>query len=332
MSLIAKEKVILSIIVPVRNTKRELITCLDTLVHQTLNSFEIIIVDDNSDEDIQGIVETYYEIFPSIIYIRMPETKGPGGARNVGLTKARGQYIGFCDSDDWVDLDYYEKGIHYMQISGAEIGMYSQLREYDYTPELPVYKCKYDSFMELTPDITIKIMTYEMKVGIKVIPPCINKIYKKEFLDKTHAFFEENMYFQDVLFAFYTILSANKIICIPSTVYHHYKRSNSIIQSFDDKHIGDFQKLFLLIKKLLKSKNLYDHYVFNYYKLLDHFYNIIIREIFQFILDEDTRKKYICKSFHALKHIVDLDEYIEYTSAEELRQHIQPHIKDTTLY
>lgn len=332
MSLSSEEKVTLSIIVPVHNTKKELTICLDSLVHQTLKSFEIIIVDDNSDEDIQTIVESYHNVFSAITYIRMSETKGPGGARNVGLSKARGQFIGFCDSDDWVDLDYYEKGVHFMQISDAEIGMYSQRREYDYKSEPPVYKCKYDSFMELTPDITIKIMTYEMNVGIKVIPPCINKIYKQEFLKKIHAFFEENMYFQDVLFTFHTILSANKIICIPTTVYHHYKRSNSIIQSFDDKHIQDFQKLFLLIKKLLESKNLYEHYAFNYYKLLDHFYNIIIREIFQFILDENTRKKYICKSFHALKNIVNLDEYVQYTSAEELRQHIQPHIKDTTLY
>lgn len=332
MSANADEKIVLSIIVPVHNTKKELVTCLDSLVHQTAKAFEIIIVDDNSDEDIRAVADSYCDTFPQIVYIRLAESKGPGGARNVGLKKARGKYIGFCDSDDWVDLDFYEKGIHYMQISDADIGMYSQLREYDYKPESPIYKCKYDSFMELTPNITIKIMTYQMDVGIKVIPPCINKIYKKEFLDNIHASFEEHMYFQDVLFAFHTILSSKKIICIPSAVYHHYKRSNSIIQSFDDKHIQDFQKLFKLIKSFLESRNLYDNYVFNYYKLLDHFYNIIIREIFQFVSDEDMRKKYIAKSFRALKDIVILEEYIEYTSAEELRQHIQPHIKDTTLY
>lgn len=332
MPSVENEKIILSIIVPVHNTKKELVTCLDSLIHQTVKDFEIIIVDDNSDEDIQTIVASYSNMFTQIKYIRLNDSKGPGGARNIGLENAQGEYVGFCDSDDWVDLDYYEKGIYYMQKSNADIGMYSQLREYDYVPITPVYKCKYDSFMELTPDITLKIMTYQLSVGIKVIPPCINKIYKKKFLDQIEARFEEHMYFQDVLFAFHTILSSQKIICIPSTVYHHYKRSNSIIQSFDDKHIHDFQKLFILIKKYLKSKYLYENYIFNYYSLMDHFYNIIIREIFQFISDENIRKKYICKSFSALKDIVVLEEYMEYTSAEKLRQHIQPHINDTTLY
>lgn len=332
MSAIKNENVILSVIVPVHNTKKELMTCLDSLVHQTIKSFEIIIVDDNSDENIQAVVESYCNMFSGIVYIRLSESKGPGGARNIGLQKANGKYVGFCDSDDWIDLDYYEKGLYFMQMSNAEIGMYSQLREYDYKPENPVFKCKYDSFMELTPDIAIKIMTYKMNVGIKVIPPCINKIYKKEFLDSIHARFEEHMYFQDVLFSFHTIISSNKIICIPTTTYHHYKRANSIIQSFDDKHIQDFKKLFVLIKNFLRSKNLYDKYVSNYYQLLDHFYNIIIREIFQFISDEDMRKEFICKSFNALKDLVVFEEYIKYTSAEELRRHIQPHIKDTTLY
>lgn len=332
MTTTDKDKVTLSIIVPVYNTKKQLPTCLDALVNQTIKSYEIIIVDDNSQDNIQEVIRPYHSYCSDIIYIRLPESRGPGGARNIGMEHARGKYVGFCDSDDWVDLDYYEKGVKFMQESGAEIGMYSQLREYDYKPETPVYKCKYDTFMELSPDVVIKIMTYHLNVGIKVIPPCTNKIYLKSFLDSIQAKFEEHMYFQDVYFSFQTILTSKKIICIPLTTYHHYKRPDSIIQSFDEKHIEDFRKLFILIKTYLKSMGLYECYAFNYYKLLDHFYNIIIRETFQFIHDETNRKKYICKSFSALKEVLDVNEYIEFTTAEELRRHIQPHIKDTTLY
>lgn len=325
-------EIILSIIVPVHNTIEYLKKCLDTLTNQNIKNFEIIVIDDNSNEDIKKVTEMYTGLNFELIYIRLSSSKGPGGARNVGLKNARGTYIGFCDSDDWLDLDYYKTGIEYMNRSNADIGMFSQIREYDYTPRKTVYKCKYDTYMELTPDMTIKIMTYQFDVGIKVIPPCINKIYKKRFLESIQAKFEEHMYFQDVLFSFQTILSANRVICIPGTKYHHYKRPDSIIQSFDEKHIQDFGKLFELIRQFLVTKKIFDNYVMNYYKLLDHFYNIIIREIFQFVQDERSRKKYICQSFSVLKHILVFKEYIEYASAEELRRHIQPDIIDTTLY
>lgn len=332
MKTLNHSQILLSIIVPVYNTRELLKKCLDTIIHQTIRNYEIIIIDDNSSENIQEIIDIYAKCGIELIYVRLPECKGPGGARNAGLTYARGKYIGFCDSDDWLDLDYYEKGIYYMENTNADLGMYSQIREYDYHNADPIYKCKYDSFMELSPDMTIKIMTYQFDVGIKVIPPCINKIYRRDYLLSINAGFEEKMYFQDVLFSFETILNAKKIICIPNTKYHHYKRSNSIIQSFDEKHIQDFCKLFQLIKSFLISKNLYEIYKMNYYKLMEHFYNIIIREIFQFVYNEESKKKYICASFMALKQIVVIDEYLEYTSAENLRQHIQPNITDTTLY
>lgn len=123
-----------------------------------------------------------------------------------------------------------------------------------------------------------------------------------------------------------------KIICIPHVQYHHYKRPHSIIQSFDSKHTADFIRLFTLIKSYLKEKQLYEQYCYNYYKFLEHFYNIIIREIFEFVPNDKERKMYISDSLKSVKSLIDFDEYIAFTTAEELRQHIQPNIKDTTLY
>lgn len=326
-----KTQPMISIIVPVYNTAKQLPVCLDTLRTQTLKNSEIILVDDNSTEDILVNIKDYLDD-SRLTYIRLKENRGPGGARNEGLTRAKGKYIGFCDSDDWVDLNYYQNGVTLMEQYQADIGMYSLVRESDIQTQEKIYKCRYDTFMELNSDIAIKILTYQFDAGTKIIPPCTNKVYRKSFLDAIKINFEENMYFQDVLFTFHTFTQTNKIICIPNVKYHHYRRVNSIIQSFSSKHINDFVKLFTLLKLYLQKNNLYDRYCHNYYKLCSHFYNIIIRQIFQFVANEKDRKMYIRESFVGLKNVVDFDEYFEYATAEELRRHIQPHISDTFLY
>lgn len=324
-------KTIISIIIPVQNTIEHLKKCLDSICMQSLNNMEIIIIDDASTQDICPLLKDYQNAH-NIIYTRNETSLGPGGARNKGLSLASGKYVGFCDSDDWVDYDFYSYSVKCMEQYSADIGMCTQKREYDYIPDEPVYKCKYDELLSFSSDVIFRIMTYQYQMGIKVIPPCINKIYRRDFLRSLNIRFEENMYFQDVYFSCQTLLNARKIICIPHVQYHHYKRPHSIIQSFDSKHTADFIRLFTLIKSYLKEKQLYEQYCYNYYKFLEHFYNIIIREIFEFVPNDKERKMYISDSLKSVKSLIDFDEYIAFTTAEELRQHIQPNIKDTTLY
>lgn len=322
---------LLSVIIPVHNTVSYLCTCLDSICMQKISNMEIIIVDDASEDDIYPLIKKYEKDY-TLFYKRLSMQSGPGGARNAGMDIAKGKYIGFCDSDDWIDYNYYSVAVNYMETSGADIGMCTQVREYDYYSNEKIYKCKYNEFLSITPDVAFRILTYQYQTGIKIIPPCINKIYRRDFLKEYNVRFEENMYFQDVYFSCQTFINANKIICIPDVEYHHYKRSNSIIQSFDQKHTDDFSRLFTLIRNFLSDKELYETYRFNYYKFMEHFYNIIIREIFEFITNDSERKKQIAYSFHKIKSLIDFNEYMEFASAEEIRQHIQPQIKDTTLY
>ena len=119
---------------------------------------------------------------------------------------------------------------------------------------------------------------------------------------------------------------------MPNIVYHHYRRKNSIIQSFDNKHIRDFENFALSIRNYLMEKNMYTIYVQNYYNVVTHFYGIIIREIFEFIYDDNERKKYMVSTFSALKNVIIPNEYLEYLTAEQLRKHLLPDLTDTTLY
>lgn len=325
------ESILVSIIVPIHRFGHYFYKCLDCLFAQSERNIEVIIVDDHSDDDIKSKISQYLSDH-RCRYIRLEEPSGPGGARNRGIDLANGKYIGFCDSDDWVDLDYYRKASELLSATQADIAMCGQIREYDTPMKQPLYKCKYDDFMELTSEMAFQIMTYNYQVDIKVIPPCTNKVYRRSFLQNCGVRFQEKVFFQDTIFSVETLLKADKIICVPKVLYHHYRRRNSIIQSFDEKHIRDFENFGTSIRDYFLREGLYEKYKRNYYNIVTHFYGIIIREIFEFIIDDAQRKKTMVDTFSALESVIRYDEYIDYLTAEQLRRHLLPQIDDTTLY
>jgi glycosyltransferase involved in cell wall biosynthesis len=98
-----------SVIIPVYNTAPYLRRCLDSVISQTLRDIEIICVNDGSTDESGEILREYAAIDNRIMIIDFKENRGVSVARNVGIEAVRGEYIGFVDSDDWVDLDFYEK-------------------------------------------------------------------------------------------------------------------------------------------------------------------------------------------------------------------------------
>ncbi len=99
----------LSIIVPVYNVKPYLPQCLDSLVSQTLDDYEIILIDDGSTDGSADVIKEYKHRYPKLIQSMRVENGGQGRARNFAIEMAKGDYLGFIDSDDWIDLQMYEK-------------------------------------------------------------------------------------------------------------------------------------------------------------------------------------------------------------------------------
>ena len=106
----------------------------------------------------------------------------------------------------------------------------------------------------------------------------------------------------------------------------------SIVQSLSKKHFDDLKTVFINVKNFLIDNGYYNQYIYNFYRVFERFYNLLIRQVFEFSKTEDEKKKWLVYSFDILKKVVDLDEYIQYTTAEEIRRHLQPYIEDTTLY
>lgn len=318
-----------NIVIPAYNTQDYICKCIDSILVQSYPNIKILIIDDASTKSMGNVIKSYDQ--SKIIFKRLHKNLGPGGARNEGLDLATGKYLMFCDSDDWLDINYIKNSVKYMERSNADIGMTSLKREYDDNDNI-IYKCKYTEFFKINGDIALKCVTNQYDIGIVVIPPVTNKIYKLAFLKKNNLDFLEGTLYEDLLFCVKSFLYADTIIGIPNVVYHHYKRADSIVQSFTNKHIDDFGIIFQEIRNFLQDNNFYQTYMFNYYKFLERYYNLVIRQIFEFNQSETVKKEYLQYSFKKIKELIVFDEYMEYSTAEQLRKHIQPHITDTTIY
>lgn len=320
-----------SVIVIIKNTKKYLKKCLDSIINQSFKNFEIIIVDDCSNESSQDIINQYITPQIPIHYIYLNKSCGPGGARNYGLEIAKGDYILFIDSDDWIDIDCLQTATPILEKAQADIGMYSLVRNYDMVVAEPYYKCKYDDVQTLNGITAFKMMSGRYDFGITISPSPVNKIYRKKYLVDNKITFLQDVYYEDIFWGFRTLLANGKVVTIPTTKYHHYKRSGSIVQSLSEKHFDDLEKIFIIIRAYLKEQNLYGEYTFDYYKIFERFYNLLIRQVFEFSKSEEERKHWLVYSFHILKKVVTVNEYVTYFSAEEIRRHLQPHVTDTTL-
>lgn len=166
----------LSIIVPVYNSSKYLYKCINSLLNQTLSDMEIILIDDCSTDNSLYIIDNYKKLYPNKIKVLVNnENKGTGYSRNKGLFIATGEYIGFIDSDDYIEHDMYEK-------------MYVAAVNKDNDIVVTNMDLKYSgldlSFLSrkcLTEQNRFNIKDYkEYLVNAK--PSCCNKIYRNELL------------------------------------------------------------------------------------------------------------------------------------------------------
>ena len=321
-----------SFIVIMKDTHNYLERCLDSIVNQSFKNFETIVIDDHSIIRSDDIITRYQKRLENISYHYLDSSVGPGGARNYGIKFSKGEYLMFFDSDDWVDIDILEKASRVIDQYNPDIAMCNLMRNYDTPTEKPYYKCNYQTSQAIDGITAFRMMSGQYNFGFVVSPSALNKFFKKEYLQKNNIFFAEKVYYEDVPFAFQTFLSNGKVVTIPNTNYHNYKRSGSIIQSLTQRHFDDMKTVFMKVREFLKEKDIYDEYMFNYYKIFERFYNLLIRQVFNYAKTEDEKKEWMLKSIDILKEIVVLDEFTRFFTAEEIRRHLQPYVTDLTLY
>lgn len=129
------DDIVLSIIVPVYNVEKYIKQCVDSLIAQTISGIEIILVDDGSTDDSPSICDKYKKMY-SNIYVIHKKNEGLGSARNAGIREAKGKYIGFVDSDDYVSENMYQILLDLIEKNDADCAYCELIRFWDNKAEV----------------------------------------------------------------------------------------------------------------------------------------------------------------------------------------------------
>lgn len=250
-----------SVVIPVYNVEKYLKQCLESIVNQTLSEIEVICVNDGSTDGSLEILEEYAEKDVRVKVINK-ENGGIASTRNRGMEVATGEYIGFVDSDDWIELNMYEKLYENAKLYDSDMVMCPAHRFDDLSKELTCELSYFDlNIFDETLDNCVfdHYKTKDFLFGIPV-PPW-NKLYKLDFLAETDVKFHEGLDFEDNLFFYETYLKASKISLVRDFLYfYRINRSGSFITSANERFF-DVTEMFDLTEDLILKTGNQDNYM-----------------------------------------------------------------------
>ncbi len=232
---------LISVIVPVYNVEQYLSKCLDTLVNQTI-PIQIIVVNDSSPDNSQNIIDEYAAKYPNIkSYIK--ENGGIADVRNFGLSKVDTPYFGFVDSDDYIELDMYEKMLKKAMEDDADVVVSNFIWEY---PDKEIIGI--DGPYQPKKEMLVKLMA-----------TLWNKLYKTETIKNIPVTFPTGYRYEDAYFLYAITPYLNKISFIEESFVHYVQRDGSITHTHNDK-VKDMIIVFEKLLKHYKDNNIYDEY------------------------------------------------------------------------
>ncbi len=295
----------ISVIVSVYNTEKYIEKCLDSLLNQTYSNIEIVVINDCSTDGSLKILKKYAKKYDNMILIENKENKGLSYSRNVGLEKATGEYIGYIDSDDYVDSTYYEQMMKAIKKEKSEIAIADMKIVYE-DGSFPDYVSKGCNGEVNTLNI--------IKNGLAA--SACNKLFKREIIEKYK--FSEGKLNEDLAVILPSIVAAKKISYVENNNYYYVQHTGSIQNSrFSDRRFDIFygveltlkrikgcknyakisqaiiyeQLIVLLIYVIPKEKNLIRrHHILKKYNQLSKKYNIRKNQYFWKFLEEQGRK------------------------------------------
>ena len=235
-----------SVIVPTYNNEAYLEKCLKSLVQQTLKEIEIIVVNDGSEDNTESILNIFAKHDSRIRVIYQRHQK-QGAARNSGMKVAKGEYIGFVDSDDWVDLNYYEKLYKAAKKHNVDIALATNVR---------IGNGKTKKRLEIAAEVVASTLQSKIDIGNQAKNPCpTNKIYRRSMLEENNIVWLEGCYCEDKLFTIQAVYYANGIVAVPGVNYYYYRNPKSTVNSKSRKLANDKKRAKLDVLNFLKEKN-----------------------------------------------------------------------------
>lgn len=237
---------LVSIIVPIYNVEKYLVECIKSLINQTYRNLEIILINDGSIDDSVKICEQYIEQDNRIILINK-KNGGSASAKNEGLKVAKGDYITFVDSDDFIESDMIEYMVNTIKKYNADIVQCSFTNLYKNTE-----KFKQDTIVEQKISSKDFLELFLTKWDSSLF---WNKLFKREVIE--NVFFKEGRCIDDEFFTYKCVINSKSIVTSNKIVYNYRMRRSGVMKSESSQ------------KQILKDRI---DYLYERYELVTHIY------------------------------------------------------------
>lgn len=263
-----------SVIVPFYNVEKYIEKCLETLVNQTLDDIEIILVNDGSKDKTVDIVKKYKEMYSNKIVYLEKENGGLSDARNYAIPYARGEYIAFLDSDDYVETNMYKEMYEIAQKENSDMVECNFIWEYPNKARIDIG--------------TTYNNKHEMIEKIRVV--AWNKLIKREILEKSKVQFPKGYRYEDVEFTYKLIPFLEKVSFCKTPMVHYVQREGSI-SNVQNKRNAEIFDVMEHVIDYYKENNLYEEcyqeleYLYARYAFCSSFLRIVK------IKDKEIRKQ-----------------------------------------
>lgn len=275
------EEDLISIVIPVYKVEKYLEKCIESVLKQTYTNLQIILVDDGSPDNCGKICDEYAKRDSRIDVIHKVNG-GLSEARNVGISKAKGRYIGFVDSDDYIKENMYEILLNLIKKYNADASICNL---YDVIEGKEYIRNKNNGIQEYSRLDILK----EVLLDKNIQSYAWNKLYKKELFDEVK--YPIGKKYEDIGTTFYIFEKCNKIVVTSEPEYYYLKRSNSLVNNVTESTVFDYMEL-ILQRYLYINDNIKELKQYNDYYLVRTLLtaNNDIKELKQ--IEEKTKQKY----------------------------------------
>lgn len=274
----------ISIIVPVYNVENYLTKCLDSLVNQSLSNIEILVINDGSKDNSEKIIEGYAQRYPEKIKAFTKENGGLSDARNFGLDRAAGDYIGFVDSDDYVSETMFEEMLLLAEKHQAKM-VICNIQKVDETG-------KVSQKLTQLPNMPEKIvLENNFSVFSDISYFACNKLFKKELFHQRR--FKKGVHFEDIQLIPQLLLECDIIAQTQNFHYQYLERTDSITKTHTEKGldmlkaVADVENIFNESQYSHKKEELKNFQIFEgVYSFLAYLAFVKKEEIFYSMSDQ----------------------------------------------
>lgn len=282
----------MSVIIPAYNMENYLGVCLDSVFGQTLDDFEVIVINDCSKDKTESVVNEYRKKHDNLKYINNKVNMGVSASRNIGISNSEGEYIVFLDSDDYIEKDMLKS-------------LYDECKK----GNLDMAICGY--FINFSDgnikQINLKLDNNKIYSGVEMLKELLthkngvtghswNKIIKRDILIDNNLKYPEDMkVYEDVIFFTSIYPYFNKIKYVDKSLYHYIERSNSAIRTVDDRLINDTKLSLERVEEDLISNNYKDKLELEFAAFYSRMISIAIHKLYTYSSDDHIRRKYLSR-------------------------------------